>query len=216
MQPVIDRSEEAAASLADALRARTRALHREAERGGVIAALLHGASSRSAYALFLRNLLPAYRALEDGVEASRALLPGLARREVYRAQAIEADLRALQGADALHLPLLPQGLRYAERLAALADDAPRLAAHAYVRFLGDLNGGVLMRRVLARSLELEATALTFCAFAAPDLELLRAQYRAAFDALPFGPAQRIVMLAEAELAFELNIALSEAVASSAS
>jgi heme oxygenase len=212
MQATTTRPEGSSVSLADALRARTHALHRVAERSGVVAALLHGASSRPAYALFLRNLLPAYRALEEGLERLRPLLPALARSEVYRAEAIASDLRSLQ-----HLgpvdppPLLPEAVRYAARIASLGADAPRLAAHAYVRLLGDLNGGVLMRRILARSLELDHAALTFYAFPTADLERLRGQYRAAFDALPFGAAQTDAMLDEAELAFELNIALSEAV-----
>jgi heme oxygenase len=46
------------------LREATADLHRRAERSGVIADLLHGRATRSGYALWLRNLLPAYRNLE--------------------------------------------------------------------------------------------------------------------------------------------------------
>ena len=43
--------------------------------------------------------------------------------------------------------------RYVERLGAIsATDPGLLVAHAYVRYLGDLNGGQALRRVVARSL----------------------------------------------------------------
>ena len=84
-----------------ALRQRTRGLHAEgaAEQSNLIGDVLRGAASRYGYALLLRNLLPAYQALEAGLERHRAgrLLAAVAQREVYRAAAIEADLAALVG-----------------------------------------------------------------------------------------------------------------------
>jgi heme oxygenase len=78
--------------LAKALRARTQDLHARVERAGMVRAILTGNASRPGYALLLRNLLPAYLALEAGLERHRAALPGLACPDVYRAAAIAADL----------------------------------------------------------------------------------------------------------------------------
>ena len=47
---------------------RTKTLHVEAERTGIIRDLLRGEASREGYALLLRNLLPAYQAMEQGLE----------------------------------------------------------------------------------------------------------------------------------------------------
>ena len=55
-------------NLANTLRERTQALHTRAERSGIINDVLRGKASRYGYALFLRNLLPAYRQMEAGLE----------------------------------------------------------------------------------------------------------------------------------------------------
>jgi len=203
--------------LAARLRAGTAALHTRAERSGVVGDLLRGRGARVAYALLLRNLLPVYRAIEDGLERHRddKLLAPFARKELYRAPRISADLAAIIGPDwPERIGLLPAGARYATRAARAAEgDGARLIAHAYVRTLGDLSGGQAVARVLARSLGLPAEALGLYAFPALDLAAVKAEWRAALDAAdPPGPEQ---VLREAQIAFRLNIALSEAVRSAA-
>jgi heme oxygenase len=201
--------------LADALQAHTRALHRQAERSGIMHALLRGEADRGAYVLFLRNLLPAYLELERSLERLGAAAPlrGLARRAVYRAPHLEADLGVLGGSDWRALPVLVAAQRYADRIGAAAQRGPLgLVAHAYVRYLGDLNGGRVLRAALAQSLRLPAQALSFYAFAeVADLDRFRDEYRAAIDGLRLSAAQRQRVLDEAVEAFRLNIALSEAI-----
>ena len=55
---------------------RTKALHVEAERSGIIRELLRGSATRDGYILLLRNLLPAYQAMEKGL-ARHIKTPGL-------------------------------------------------------------------------------------------------------------------------------------------
>jgi heme oxygenase len=198
------------------LRSATGALHARAERSGFVADMLHGRAGRAGYALLLRNLLPVYRAIEDGLEKPRdsSLLRPFARTELYRAARIEADLAALCGpilpAD---LPLLlPAGARYATRAARAAEgDGLLLIAHAYVRTLGDLSGGRMLGKLLKRTLALPADALNFYDFPdVPDIAVAKAAWRAALDAV----AMPAGLLHEARVAFRLNIALSEAVRNS--
>lgn len=199
------------------LRAQTAALHRRAERAGIVAALLRGEAGRHGYALLLRNLLPVYAAIEEGwrqIGPAPAFAP-FARPAFRRAARIEADLAALHGAGwEAALPLLAAGARYATRVAraAAARDCGRLVAHAYVRVLGDLSGGQVVARVLGRTLALPTEALSFYAYPdLPDLAAARGEWRAALDrAAPLLPAPPAA-LREAQVAFRLNIALSEAV-----
>ena len=198
--------------LADLLRRHTRSLHREAERSGVILELLQGQACRYAYALLLRNLLPAYRRLEQGLERHRHR-PGMgpvAAPALCRVAAIESDLRVLVGlAWGRSLPLLAPGNRYADRVAAAADgDGDRLIAHAYTRYLGDLNGGRIIRRLLVRSLGLGASGLAFYDYPGiDDVDEFKSAYRRAVDrAGEFVDAGAVV--AEAKAAFRLNIELS--------
>lgn len=201
--------------LANALREHTRALHAQAERSGVMQALLHGVAGRPAYTLLLRNLLPAYLELEHALERLRELpaLRSLAQRAVYRAASLESDLVALCGEAWRHLPVLADARRYADRIAGAAQgNAVGIVAHAYVRYLGDLNGGRLLRAVLGRTLRLPPEALSFYAFpGVDDLGRLRDEYRAAFDRLQLTADERQTVLDEAAEAFRLNIGLSTAV-----
>lgn len=202
--------------LADALRRRTRELHARAERSGVVRELLQGRASRAGYALLLRNLEPAYRALEAGLERHRGtpLLGPLARPPLYRAAALAADLAALAGPDwPAALPLLPAGARYFDCVAAAAGgNGERLVAHAYVRYLGDLNGGRVLRPLLQRTLGLPAAALAFYDFPGlGDLEACRREFRDALDRAGAGLTDPAAVIEEAAAAFRLNIAVSEAV-----
>lgn len=202
--------------LADLLRAHTRALHVQAERSGIVRDLLKGQVDRFRYAVYLRNILPAYREMEAGLERNRTVrgLELIACRALYRAPALEADLRNLQG-DAWEraLPLLPAGERYRRRVAEVAAmSPPRLIAHAYVRYLGDLNGGTILRALVARALGLEHAVLAFYDFPLlDDLGAARRAYRAAFDRAGEALGDPAPIAAEAAIAFHLNIDVSEAV-----
>jgi heme oxygenase len=180
----------------DRVRDATWPLHSQAERSGVIAAILAGTATREAVALLWRNLLPVYRVLDA---------TAWSRPELARAAAIEADLSVLapDGWPAL----LSQG----DRLAALPADPVRVIAHAYVRYLGDLNGGVILGRRLTACLGDQAARLQFLLYPGiADLPAYRRDYRAtlseAMEALP----EDAMTSAVAE-AFSANIALSEAI-----
>jgi heme oxygenase len=206
-----------APGLAASLRTGTAALHTRAERSGILADLLRGQAGRAGYALLLRNLLPVYRAIEDGLERHRdtELLRPFARPELYRAPQIAADLAALYGPDwPDRVGLLPAGARYAYRAARAAEgDGGGLIAHAYVRTLGDLSGGQVLARQLARTLGLPAEALRFYDFAdVPDLAVAKLAWRVALNEVR-SPSAPIVH--EARVAFRLNIALAEAVQAAA-
>lgn len=195
---------------------RTKTLHVEAERTGIIRDLLRGEASREGYALLLRNLLPAYQAMEQGLER-HLRSPGigvLAQYKLDRAPAIESDLVTLCGGRWSHdIPLLDAGDRYAQRIARAAEgDGSRLIAHAYTRYLGDLSGGQILQRLLGRSPGLQPAELTFYDFPRfSDLEALKADYRKALDHAGLVAADRHAVIEEAAIAFSLNIDLSCAV-----
>lgn len=201
------------ASLLEALRERTTALHTEAERSGFVADMLRGRASLRGYTLMMRNLLPAYRTLEASLaEHAGSSVTGIVhRRELERAPSIEADLRHLWTGDAERdLPLLPSAVRYAETIArASKGDGAPLIAHAYARYLGDLSGGQILARLLRRSLDLPAGALSFYAFPLiADVAAFKAEYRAAIARAGDELGDFSVVVEEGARAFEANIALS--------
>ena len=153
-------------TLAQRLTAETRALHTAAERSRFMGVLLRGQMGRAPYCALLRNLHALYAALEPAL-ARRALhpviapvhLPGLARTD-----ALADDLLALHGANwASAFELLPSSRRYVAHLHAIEAAQPeRLLAHAYVRYLGDLSDGQMLRRIVAASMELPLARAAGC------------------------------------------------------
>lgn len=206
------------AGLAKRLRLGTREAHARAERTTFVRALLAGHVGRTTYCALLRNLYDIYTALEPALATRAAhpcvaplLLPGLQRRA-----AITADLRTLHGpywSDTLRREASCD--RYVRRLTHLAEERPELlSAHAYVRYMGDLNGGQIVARAVAKSLGAQNGAgLSFYCFEGPGgAELLSQQFRAALDALPVTDEQAAEIECEASLAFDLHIALFEELA----
>lgn len=209
------------ASLATALRAETRALHRSVERSRFMQALLGGGLRRPAYCLLLRSLREIYRALEDGLR-SRATHPEVASivsPALFRQATIEQDLRTLHG-DAWLEELAPASTAsaYAEQLSDLARARPALlVAHAYVRYLGDLNGGQSLRRIVSETLGLSGGAgTTFYDFGDPESVAEHSRsFRAGLDELS-PRVERRAIVEEAKRAFVLHQSLFDELARSPS
>ncbi len=168
------------------------------------------------YALFLRNLIPVYRALEAGLTRHRrtAGVGQLYQPAVFRSEALESDLRAIVGVSwQQSLPLLAAADRYAQRVTSAADGSGGgLISHAYVRYLGDLNGGQVLQEILSRVLGLRVSALAFYEFPLiSDLQAFKSDYRRLVDLAGLENGNRMAIVEEALVAFRLNIDLSEEV-----
>jgi heme oxygenase len=194
-------------ALSERLRTATRDLHAEVERTGIMPALLSGRIGRADYAALLRNLHRIYAALETAIDrhATHPCIAPLDLRPLARAEALAADLEVVHGPRWRdEIPLDAAGATYAERLAGLdATDPECLVAHAYVRYLGDLSGGRIVHRVVARSLALpDAAGLRFYQFpAVGDLAAAALRFRHALDRLPLDAAAVDRVVAEAAWAF---------------
>jgi heme oxygenase len=204
--------------LSQQLKSATAALHRRLEGSTFMASLLRGQVDRAHYAGLLRNLQALYAALEEALlrHAGTSAVAPVVIPELFRSRAIATDLQVLAGGvSAGGAPLARATQQYVERLHELSTTQPGLlVAHAYVRYLGDLNGGQALRRVVARSLGLTGDAgTTFYDFgdhAARQRLLLR--FRAALHAVDEQTACPEGLVAEAVHAFELHEQLFEQLA----
>ncbi len=190
--------------LAQRLRDGTRTLHVDAERSPFMSVLLRGRMERAAYAALLRNLHAIYEAMEPAL-ARHAAQPALAPLDLTalaRLSSLTEDLvRVADPSDATS-ELRPAALRYVVRLHELDADGPELLlAHAYVRYLGDLSGGQLLRGIVARSPGLALRAGTaFYEFGeAVPASALAAAFRASLDRCIVDDPDAVV--AEAQRAF---------------
>jgi heme oxygenase len=189
------------------LRASTRAVHLEVERSAFMQALLKGTLGRPGYTVFQRNLFALYTGLEEALSASRKnpVVAAIFDPALFRAARLAADLQALCGPGwEAALPLMPAATAYAEHLRTLTERAPALlVAHVYVRSLGDLSGGQLVKQVVTETLRLGPEALSFYDFGSPDeVKRLAGQLRTGLAALPLDELQETQLVAEAVSGFE--------------
>ena len=204
--------------ITERLRDATRTLHTEVERAGVMRLLLRGQLEREGYCRLLRNLHAVYAALEAGLSQHESN-PGLAVlrcQPLFRSDALRDDLNFLHGADwAEAIPATKAATLYAQHLKALAAHAPlMLGAHAYVRYLGDLSGGQMLTRIVAKSLGLQPDrGVHFYNFgSAQDVARLAQEFRSGLDLMADDEANAQALVDEACAAFTRHRMLFEELA----
>lgn len=192
--------------LAERLRTETRTLHATVERQGVMGQMLRGGVELPVYCLLLRNLHAIYQALESAMTRHRGD-PCVA--EVYapaleRAPGLAADLDALDRPGWRSTPLATATEQYVQRLQAIdAAGSRAVIAHAYVRYLGDLAGGQVLRKLVSARFGLAAGQGThFYEFGSAEVvgSLLRA-FREGLDRMPVSAHDAEMIVAEARAAF---------------
>lgn len=202
---------DAAPTLSALLRDGTRTDHTAAETEPFIEHLMGGDLDRAAYADLAAQQLVVYEALEEASVAVRGDARGgpLVFDELTRVPAIEQDLAFLYGPGWRdEIRILPATHEYAARIRDVGSSLPHYAAHAYTRYLGDLSGGQIVRRMLERHYGLDGQGLAFYTFPdIPKAKVFKDLYRERLDALLLDDAETDAALAEAQLAFRLNRAV---------
>ncbi|MCK2199370.1 biliverdin-producing heme oxygenase [Corynebacterium callunae] len=171
-------------SLSEQLRSHTSQAHEDAENSAFIHDLLGGKLDKSAFIALQEQSWLFYSALEKDLDALNV-------NPDWRAQVVPTAATA----------------EYVKRLdeIAAAADFPRLMAHHYVRYLGDLSGGQVIARLVNREYGIPDEALNFYNFEEiGKIKPYKDNYRAQLDALDLQEAERAAMADEAALAFKLN------------
>ncbi|GAB2466581.1 heme oxygenase (biliverdin-producing) [Xylanimonas ulmi] len=197
--------------LSDLLREGTRAEHQEAESQGFVTRLLAGELDVRAYASLAAQQHTIYAALEEASARIAADARGgsLVFAELARVPSIERDLEHLYGPGwRSQVRALPSVERYAARLRETATRLPEYAAHAYTRYLGDLSGGQVIKRMMQRHYGMGAAGLEFYDFPQiPKAKPFKDVYRERLDGLGLDSAEAARAVAEARRAFQLNRAM---------
>lgn len=202
-------------SLAARLRQDTKTYHTEAERSGIMRRLLTKTLERETYLALLYNLVPVYAALEAnlGRHAGDARIGPFFHPGLVRVPALQADIRALGGNPEADYRPTAAAQSYATKIhGAAIEDPVLLIAHSYVRYLGDLSGGQILKKMIAEMYGLtNGVGTAFYEF--PDLpapDAFKHQYRAALDQVDLTETQANKVVAEAIEAFQANGALFRA------
>lgn len=173
--------------------------------------LLRGTITRSAYVALLRNLAEIYRPLEQEIDrhAAHPALVGIDLDSLRRLGSLERDIAALDPDAPDEVPASQPATReYAARLREIGRSSPELLlAHAYVRYMGDLSGGLVLRGIVAKTLGIcdGDEGLAFYDFPRiPDAVAFKHAFRDALDAAAHVVASPEAIVREAQYGFALH------------
>ncbi|OII07932.1 biliverdin-producing heme oxygenase [Curtobacterium sp. MCBA15_005] len=191
------------------LRRRTRRSHGASATSGFMQDLLSGDCDVADYADLLGQYAFVYDALERAAErmADHPVAAPFVTAQLTRMPAIRADLEYLIGPDWSELVCpLPATTAYVRRLNEVAAEWPGgFVAHHYTRYLGDVSGGHVIGQVLAERFGFDTNGVLFYIFdQVADPSDFEHTYRAQLDAAPWTADEQERVIAEVELAYELN------------
>jgi heme oxygenase len=197
--------------LATQLREGTSKSHTMAENVNFIKSFLGGVIDKGSYTEMLSKLYFVYEAIENAMEKNKEheYIKPIYFPELNRTESLKEDLIFHYGEDWLeNVTLSKATLGYVNRINTVSKEKPELlVAHAYTRYLGDLSGGQILKKIAQRSMGLEGNkGLAFYEFnEVSDEAQFKLNYKAALDSLPIKENEASQIIAEANTAFTLNM-----------
>jgi heme oxygenase len=200
-------------SFSQALRERTWSSHGESEGAGFMSDLMTGKGTREDYIALVAQHFFVYEALEAAAIAFAGdpVAEPFITKHLTRLPALEADLAYLIGDDWRDaIAPLATTDRYVRRISEIVDAgwAGGFVAHHYTRYLGDLSGGQVIRRIMQRQFGFETNGVGFYLFdQIADPKAFKETYRDQLDAVAWDDPERERVIGEVLAAYRLNTEL---------
>ncbi|KAL4658146.1 heme oxygenase 2 [Arapaima gigas] len=199
--------------LSEMLAAGTKESHEKAENTQFVKDFLRGHISRELFKLGAVALYFTYTAMEEEIEQNRdhpQFAPLYFPAELHRHEALARDLEYFYGKDwESQICCSPVTQRYVERIHEVGQSDPALlVAHAYTRYMGDLSGGQVLKKVAQRSLKLPSTGEGLCFYDFEGIHSAKAfkqLYRSRMNELDLDMPTKQRVVAEANRAFKFNM-----------
>lgn len=189
--------------------------HSDSEGATFMEDIMRGKGTLQDYIDLVAQHYYMYEALEEGAElllADPAFAP-FHSRALVRMPALEADLAHLIGDDWRdRIAPVPATAAYAARIREVAEEGwvAGLVAHHYTRYLGDLSGGQMIAKRVAKQHGLDREGVAFYDFSElGSLVDFKNEYRVALDGFGAGltDQERDRMLEEVRAAYAFNTAV---------
>lgn len=203
--------------LSEALKEATKEVHTQAENAEFMRNFQKGQVTRKGFKLVMASLYHVYVALEEEIERNKdnpVYAPLYFPEELHRRAALEQDMAFWYGPGWREaIPYTPATQRYVGRLQQVGRLEPELlVAHAYTRYLGDLSGGQVLKKIAQKALDLPSSGEGLAFFTFPNIASatkFKQLYRSRMNTLEMTPEVRERVIEEAKTAFLLNIQLFE-------
>ena len=198
-------------NLATQLREGTSKSHSMAENVSFVKSFLGGVIDKESYRKLVSNLYFVYSAMEEEMEKNKEniYIKPIYFTELNRRKNLELDLEHYYGPNWKSLIRISEATAsYVERIKSISMERPELlVAHAYTRYLGDLSGGQLLKKIAQRAMNLsDGKGLAFYEFdAVADEQEFKQNYKKALDSLPLDSNLAENIVAEANISFTMNM-----------
>ncbi|XP_044089647.1 heme oxygenase 2 [Neovison vison] len=201
------------ADLSELLKEGTKEAHDRAENTQFVKDFLKGNIRKELFKLATTALYFTYSALEEEMERNKdhpAFAPLYFPMELHRKEALTKDMEYFFGEDWEEKVRCSEAAqKYVERIHYVGQNEPELlVAHAYTRYMGDLSGGQVLKKVAQRALKLPSTGegTQFYLFENVDnAQQFKQLYRARMNALDLNLKTKERIVEEANRAFEYNM-----------
>nr|QJH88303.1 pbsA [Pterocladia lucida] len=198
-------------NLAQQLREGTTKSHSMAENVSFVKSFLGGVVDKKSYRKLIANLFFIYEAMEKEIEDNKCheLVKFIYFPKLNRRSSLIKDLIYYYGPNWKNqiFPSLATK-SYIGRIHEIGKMQPELLiAHAYTRYMGDLSGGQILKRIAQSAMQLSSTKGTaFYDFEQiTDDRLFKQLYRESLDNIPLSDQQISQIIGEANIAFNLNM-----------
>lgn len=198
-------------NLATKLREGTKKAHTMAENVGFIKCFLKGVVEKTSYRKLVSNLYFVYSAMEEEMERhhSHPIVSKIYFPQLNRKKSLEQDLVFYYGANWREQVTPSSAAKdYVQRIREISASAPELLiAHSYTRYIGDLSGGQILKKIAQQGMNLvEGEGTAFYEFKEiPDEKAFKANYRQALNELPLDEAAMDRIVDEANATFGMNM-----------
>ena len=200
-------------ALASQLREGTKKAHTMAENTGFVSCFLKGVVDQSSYRKLVADLFFVYSAMEQELtrlcEEGHPVVSPIGYPELNRRKSLEQDLSFYFGENwDKGLKPTPSAQAYVARIHQVAKDTPELLiGHHYTRYIGDLSGGQMLKKIAKKAMNLSGQdGLRFYDFEdIQDQAAFKIKYKETLDSLPIDQGMADLIVEEANKAYECNM-----------
>merc|ERR1712117_84404 len=182
-----------------------------AENVGFVKCFLKGVVEKNSYRNLVKNFYFVYSAMEEEIQRHREnpIISKIYFPELNRKQSLEQDLKFYYGNGwREQVAPSPAGKAYVQRIRDISKLEPELlVAHSYTRYLGDLSGGQILKKIAQRGMNLtDGEGTAFYEF--PEIlddKAFKNNYRQAMNDIPIDQATADRIVDEANATFGMNM-----------
>jgi heme oxygenase len=165
---------------------------------------------KNSYRKLVTDLYFVYAAMEEEMERLKdhPIVGKIYFQELNREGSLEKDLQYYYGINWKNeIQISPAGQAYVNRIHEVANTAPELlVAHSYTRYLGDLSGGQILKKIAQKAMNLDQKGTAFYEFEdISDEKEFKNKYRQALNDLPIDLETAHKIVDEANDAFGMNM-----------